>query len=75
MILECPVNIECALRQTIRLGSHDMFIGEVLAVHVDDAIMDSKGRIDYARAKPFVFNGGEYWDLKSKIGFYGFSQK
>jgi flavin reductase (DIM6/NTAB) family NADH-FMN oxidoreductase RutF len=75
MIKECPVNIECVLKETIRLGSHDMFIGEVVAVHADDALLDRNGRIDYAKARPFVFNGGEYWSLGSKIGSYGYSQK
>jgi flavin reductase (DIM6/NTAB) family NADH-FMN oxidoreductase RutF/uncharacterized protein YbbK (DUF523 family) len=58
MILECPVNIECSLRQIVQLGSHDMFIGEVVAVHVDEALLDTKGRVDYRKARPFVFNGG-----------------
>jgi flavin reductase (DIM6/NTAB) family NADH-FMN oxidoreductase RutF len=75
MIKECPVNIECTLKDTLRLGSHDVFIGEIVAVHVDDGLLDRGGRIDYGKAKPFVFNGGEYWSLDKKIGFYGFSQK
>lgn len=75
LIEECPVNIECYLKETVRLGSHDMFIGEVVAVHADEDILDRNGRIDYAKAEPLVFSGGEYWDLKGKIGFYGCSQK
>jgi flavin reductase (DIM6/NTAB) family NADH-FMN oxidoreductase RutF len=75
MIQECPVNIECILKETIRLGSHDMFIGEIVAIHVDKDILDDKGRIDYLKAKPFVYNGGEYWDLGKMVGYYGYSQK
>ncbi len=75
MIKECPVNIECKLRDTMHLGSHDMFIGEVVAVHVDHDICGSNGQIDYAKAKPFVYNQGEYWSVSKKIGFYGFSGK
>lgn len=75
LIKECPVNIECSLKDTIRLGSHDMFLGEVVAVHVDEEIVDPAGRIDYGRAGPFVYNLGEYWDLGKKIGFYGCSSK
>lgn len=75
MIKECPVNIECLLKTNLQLGSHDIFIGEVRAIHVDRDILDKSGRIDYARAKPFVYNQGEYWSLGKKIGFYGCSRK
>lgn len=73
LIRECPVNIECKVVSAHRLGTHDMFIGEVLAVHVDDSIKGPDGKIDYAKASPFVYNQGEYWDLGKKAGFYGCS--
>src|SRR3989338_3312063 len=50
-IKECPVNIECALRNMLKLGSHDMFIGEVMAVHIDDSIADGNGKIDFSKAR------------------------
>lgn len=75
MIKECPVNIECVLKDVIPLGSHDMFIGEVVASHVDEDITDGKGKIDYDKASPFVYNHGEYWDLGRQIGYYGYSVK
>lgn len=75
IIKECPVNIECRLKDIIKLGSHDMFIGQVVAMHADDSIMDKNGRIDYNKAEPFIYNQGEYWDIGKKIGFYGFSSK
>lgn len=75
MIKECPVNIECGLKDIVKLGAHDMFIGEVLAVHADESVIGENGDIDYGKAKPFVFNQGEYWDLGKKIGTYGFSAK
>jgi len=75
MIKECPVNIECKLTKVLELGSHDMFIAEVVSVHADSDIATSKGTIDYAKARPVVFNKGEYWDLGKKIGYYGFSSK
>ncbi len=74
LIMECPVNIECLLRKTVKLGAHDMFIGEVLAVHVDETVTD-KGKINFKKARPIVYNQGEYWDLGEKIGFYGFSSR
>jgi len=52
-----------------------MFIGEVLAVHADSGITTKGGKIDFSKAKPFVYNQGEYWDLGKCIGSYGFSGK
>jgi len=75
MIKECPVNIECVLKDIIKLGTHEMFIGEVLSVHADDSVVAKNGGIDYKKAKPFVYNQGEYWELAKKIGHYGFSAK
>lgn len=75
LIKECPVNIECVVRSTHSLGAHDMFIGEVVAVHVDDAVAGPGGKPDIARARPITFDLGDYWSLAEKIGFYGFSAK
>jgi len=75
LIAECPMNIECVLRQTLKLGAHDMFIGEVVAVHADEGVVGKGDRIDFRKAKPFVYNHGEYWDLKGCIGHYGFSNE
>lgn len=75
MIVQCPVNIECVLKHELKLGSHDAFIGEVVAVHVDGDLLDSNSRIDYDKANPIVFCAGEYWDIGRMIGSYGFSRK
>jgi len=72
---ECPVNIECKLRDTIKLGSHDLFLGEVAAIHVDKDMMKKGGGIDCGKVKPFIYALGEYWDINKKIGFYGCSGK
>jgi len=65
MIKECPINIECKTRQVIALGSHDLFIAEVVAVHIDDSVLDKEGDFDAAKAKLFTFLPltGEYWTL------------
>lgn len=65
MIKECPINIECRTKQVISLGSHDLFIGEVVAVHIDDSMLDKKGSFDAAKARLFTFLPltGEYWAL------------
>lgn len=76
MVAECPVNIECTLKNIIELGAHDLFLGEVVAVHADDGILKPDGSIDYEKALPFVYTqGGEYREIGRKIGFYGFSKK
>lgn len=75
LIKECPVNIECRVKNVVSLGAHDLFLGEVVAVHVEGEILDEKGNIDYRRACPFVYNQGEYWSIGEKAGTYGFSKK
>ncbi|MGE5403418.1 MAG: flavin reductase family protein [Candidatus Saccharibacteria bacterium] len=75
LVKECPVNIECVVRQTLQLGAHDLFIGEIVATHFDEEVLDKKGRLDVRKVKPFVYNGaGEYWSVDSDVGFYGFSK-
>lgn len=75
LIQECPVNIECIVRKKISLGSHQLFLGEVVLVHVDENILNEKGEINYSKAAPFVYNRREYWSLRSKIGTQGFSKQ
>lgn len=75
MIRECPVNLECILKDTIPLGAHDLFLGEIVQVHIDQQILDEKGHIDFTKAEPFVFNVGEYWNINKKIGTYGFTKQ
>ncbi|MBI4743279.1 MAG: flavin reductase family protein [Actinobacteria bacterium] len=75
LIEECPVNIECKVKNIISLGTHDLFIGEVVKVHIDEDVLDEKGKVDIAKAKPFAYTVHEYWSLKEKIGFYGYSKK
>lgn len=75
IIEECPVNIECKVVKTLNLGTHVMFVGEVMAIHVDQKILGKDTKIDYKKACPVVYNQGEYWNLGKKIGHYGFSSK
>jgi len=75
LIKECPVNMECILKDVNSLGAHDIFLGEIVQVHVDEDILDEKGKIDFTKADPFVFNQGEYWNIHKKLGTYGFSKK
>ena len=70
MIGECPINIECNTQQIVELGCHHLFVGEVVAVHINEEIINEKGHLDVSAAKLFTFNpiaGGEYWALGDKI--------
>jgi flavin reductase (DIM6/NTAB) family NADH-FMN oxidoreductase RutF len=75
LIQECPVNIECKLKEISPLGTHDLFLGEIVQVHVADNILDKKGNIDFKKADPFIYNQGQYWSINKKLGTYGFSKK
>lgn len=77
MIKECPINLECTVNQVIPLGTHHLFLGEVIAAHVNEEILDERGRIDAQKAQLLVFWPGksDYWDLKDKLGVFGFSRK
>lgn len=71
LIGECPVNLECKLTQSLPLGSHDLFIGEVVAVHVDEGLLDEQGFIDYSKAEAIAYLGNEYWSLGKRLGSVG----
>ena len=72
-IEESPVNIECKVKQVLELGSHDMFIAEVVAVTVDEKYMDEKGRFDLEAADLVAYSHGEYFKLGKKLGKFGYS--
>lgn len=72
-IAESPVNIECKVTQVIPLGSHDMFLAEVIGVTVDKRYMDSKGRFHLNQADLIAFSHGEYYSLGEFLGKFGYS--
>jgi len=74
LIEECPVNMECKVIKSLDLGSHEMFIAEIIALHVDESVL-TDGRIDAAKVKPIAYCPHDYFNLKEQIGTYGFSQK
>ncbi len=74
IVEEAPVSIECRVRQVMPLGSHDMFLAEVVAVQVDAAYIDpATGRFCLERACPIVYSHGEYFALGEAIGHFGWS--
>lgn len=75
LISECPVNIECVCKQKIHLGTHDLLLGEIVQVQVDQDILNKRGNIDFTKVALFVFNQREYWSLDQKIREVGFSKR
>ena len=73
IVLECPVNIECRVTQTLRLGSHVMFIAEVVAVQVSSELIDAKDKLRLDKAGLLAFVHGEYFSLGQYLGHFGFS--
>ena len=75
MIGEAPVSIECRVREVKELGSHDMFLADVLAVHADEAYMDKNNRFCLNDAGLLVYSHGEYLAGGRKVGTFGYSVK
>ena len=68
-----PLSLSCKVRQVIPLGSHDMFIGEVVAVQVREDLMDEKGALRLEKARLVAYSHGLYQKLGSVMGFFGWS--
>jgi len=75
LIAECPVNIECRLHQTVSLGTHDLFIGQVVAVQMDEDVLDERGHLDLVKASPFAYLNGEYRQVGEVLGTFGYSKR
>ena len=74
-IAESPVNIYCKVKEILRLGSHDMFLAEVVGVTVDEAYMDENGKFDLEACKLMAYSHGDYFALGKKLGKFGYSVK
>lgn len=75
MIAESPVSIECRVTSVQPLGSHDLFLADVLCVHADEAYLDKNQKFDLSLARPIVYSHGEYFSLGKRLGNFGFSVK
>jgi len=73
IIKECPVNLECVVKQVIELGSHDMFLAEVVATNIDEALIDQNDKLDLNKADLICYSHGEYYSLAKSLGFFGYS--
>ena len=75
LIAESPVNLECKVTEVIPLGSHDMFLAEVVAVHADDKYMDENGKFHLEQAEPIVYSYGADLETGKQLGTFGYSIK
>lgn len=73
IISESPLSLECKVKDIIPLGSHDMFIADIIAVNADGRYIDSKGKINLQQAGLMAYSHGEYFSLGRKLGSFGYS--
>ncbi len=75
MIKESPVSVECKVKEIKELGSHHMFIAEVLAINSDEKFINEKGAFDISKCDLISYLNGHYYETGKKIGRFGFSVK
>lgn len=73
LIKECPVSVECKVKEIVPLGSHDMFVAEIVAIDADEKYIDEKGAFDISKCDLIAYANGGYYPLESKIGKFGYS--
>lgn len=73
LIKESPISIECKVKEIIPLGSHDIFMAEVLSIDVDEKYIDEKGAFDISKCDLIAYANGGYYPLGDKIGKFGYS--
>ncbi len=71
LVAECFLNAECRVAEALELGSHTLFVGEVLALRLDRRVAEDGGYLKADRARPFVLNHREYWSMGERIGTFG----
>ena len=73
LIAESPLSLECKVTEIIPLGTHDMFLADIVAVNVDEGLIDKNGKLHLEKAGLAAYAHGEYFELGKKIGYFGFS--
>jgi flavin reductase (DIM6/NTAB) family NADH-FMN oxidoreductase RutF len=72
-IQECPVSLECVVKNQVKLGSHDCFMAEIVSVSVNQSFIDSTGYFDMQEANLLAYSHGHYYELGKSLGHFGFS--
>ena len=73
LIAECPLSLECKVTDILPQGTHDLFLADVVAVNVDESLLDAEGKLHLGRAGLAAYAHGEYYELGRRIGKFGFS--
>ena len=75
MVAESPISLECRVTDVIKLGTHDMFMADIVAVNVDERYVDEKGELKIEQCSLAAYAHGSYFALGKKIGSFGYSVK
>ena len=67
LIAECPLNVECRVRDILPMGSHHVFVGDAVATHVEDWALDEEGQLDPVKARALAFVGRSYWRVGERV--------
>lgn len=73
MIKESPVSVECRVKEIRELGSHHMFVAEILGINADEKYINENGAFDISKCDLIAYSNGNYYSLGKKIGRFGFS--
>ena len=73
LIKESPVSIECRVKEIRELGSHDMFMAEILSIDADERYIDDKGAFDITKCNLITYANGKYFALGKQVGKFGYS--
>lgn len=74
-VAESPITLECKVFDIIPLGSHDMFMADIVSVAVDESLLDEKGALSLAKSNLVAYSHGSYMKLGAKVGSFGYSVK
>ncbi len=75
ILAESPLSLECRVTDVIPLGSHEMFLADIVAIDVDESLVDEQGKLHLERAGLAAFAHGEYFELGKKIATFGFAPR
>ncbi len=75
IVEECPLSLECVVKHRLELGTHVVYIGEVVAVQVTSSFIDEKGKLDLQKADLLAYAHGHYYSLGKELGYFGYSVK
>lgn len=73
MLNESPISLECRVNKIIPLGSHEMYLADITAVHVEESLLDETGKLHIERANLLAFAHGGYYSLGKQLGTFGYS--